>query len=76
MNYSDISFVKNLFYLATNTSRPFGDGEVCCRDEDVIGIAAWGIGFGFGFIIPAETINRFLNQAHKETYKGFGRDWI
>ncbi len=71
MKYSDISFVKNLYYLATNTSRGFGDGEVCSHGNDIIGMACWGSGSDSG-IIPAETINRFLSQAHKEAYEGFG----
>ena len=71
MRFSDVSFVKNLYYLATNTSRPFGDGEVCCSEKDAIEIACWGIDSDSG-IIPSETINRFLSQANKETYKGFG----
>lgn len=72
MRYSDVSFSKNLFYLATNTSRPFGDGEVCYNNGDAIGMACWGIDSDAG-IIPAETINRFLNEAKKETYSGFGQ---
>ena len=73
IRYSDISFAKNLFYLATNTSRPFGDGEVCCNGKNVIGMAC--VGFeSDSMIIPSETINRFLTQARKETYNGFG--WI
>jgi len=71
IQYSDISFVKNLNYLATNTSRPFGDGEVCCYEKDVIGMARWGSDSNSA-IIPAECINRFLKEAEKETYRGFG----
>lgn len=71
MRFSDISFVKNLQYLATNISRPYGDGEVCCFEDAVIGMACWGAGSDAG-IIPAETINRFLSHSHEETYKGFG----
>lgn len=71
MRFSDISFVKNLYYFATNASRPFGDGEVCCYEKDVIGMACWGIDSDSG-IIPAETINRFLSQAKEGTYEGFG----
>ncbi|MBL7214502.1 MAG: PDZ domain-containing protein [Phycisphaerae bacterium] len=71
MRFSNVSFVKNLYYLATNTSRAFGDGEICCNEKDVIGMACWGTGSDSG-IIPAETISRFLSQANKETYNGFG----
>lgn len=72
MHFSDVSFVKNLYYFATNTSRPFGDGEVCCFEKDAMGMACWGSGSDSG-VIPAETINRFLSQAKEKTYKGFGR---
>lgn len=71
MRFSNVSFVKNLFYLATNTSRPFGDGEVCCNGKDVLGMACIG-SESDSVIIPAESINRFLTQAKEETYKGFG----
>ncbi|MBC8378110.1 MAG: hypothetical protein H8E62_02960 [Planctomycetes bacterium] len=71
MFYSNVSFVKNLQYLATNTSRPFGDGEVCCSGKDVIGMACLGTESD-SWIIPSETINRFLTQSKEETYDGFG----
>ena len=71
MRFSNVSFVKNLFYLATNTSRPFGDGEVCCSDKNAIGMACLGTDSD-SVIIPSESINRFLKQAREETYKGFG----
>jgi S1-C subfamily serine protease len=70
MQNSDISFVKNLTYFATNVSRPFGDGEVCCDESDVIGMAFWGTDSDSG-IIPSETINSFLSNCKKETYSGF-----
>ncbi len=72
MRYSDVSFVKNLFYRATNTSRTFGDGEVCFSGNDAIGMACWGIDSDSG-IIPSEIINKFLNESKKETYSGFGQ---
>ena len=72
LRYSDISFVKNLYYLATNVSRIFGDGEVCFTGNDAIGMACWGVDSDAG-IIPSETINKFLNEAKKETYSGFGQ---
>jgi hypothetical protein len=70
MQNSDISFVKNLTYFATNVSRPFGDGEVCCDESDIIGIACWGTDSDSG-IIPSETINNFLSHCKKKTYSGF-----
>lgn len=71
MQYSDISFVRNLYFLVTNVSRPFGDGEVCSFENDTIGIAAWGTDSDSG-IIPAETINKFLSHSKEDTYNGFG----
>ena len=72
MRYSDISFVKSLYYLATNTSRPFGDGEVCFYGHDAIGMAAWGVDSDSG-IIPSEIVNKFLSKVKEETYVGFGQ---
>ncbi|MHC5082804.1 MAG: PDZ domain-containing protein [Planctomycetota bacterium] len=71
MQYSDISFVKNLHYLVTNISRPFGDGEVCCYGNDAIGIPCWGMDSDAG-VIPSETINRFINDYKEGAYKGYG----
>lgn len=71
MRFSNVSFVKDLFFLSTNNSRPFGDGEVCCFEKEAIGMACWGSDAD-SQIIPSETINRFLKQAKEETYKGFG----
>jgi S1-C subfamily serine protease len=68
---SDVSFVRNLSFIVSNTSRPFGDGEVCTWNGHIIGLAAWGNGSDAG-IIPTETINRFLSHADKDTYVGFG----
>lgn len=70
MGDSDMSFVTVLTYYATNTSRPFGDGELCCYGKKAIGLAAWGIDSDSG-IIPAETINRFITHSIKGTYNGF-----
>lgn len=72
MRFSDISFVKHLFYLASNISRSFGDGEVCFYGSKAIGMPCWGADTDAG-IIPAEMINRFLSEAKKETYVGFGQ---
>lgn len=71
MQNSSISFVSNLIFFATNVSRPFGDGEVCCYGNEVIGMACWGTESDSG-ILPAETINRFLSHCKKEGYTGFG----
>lgn len=71
MHHSDVSFAQNLTFFATNVSRPFGDGEVCCYGNDVIGMACWGTDSDSG-IIPSETINRFLNHCKQKNYTGFG----
>ena len=70
MNRSVVSFVNTLTFFATNVSRPFGDGQVCCYENDAIGIAAWGTESDVG-MIPSETINRFLSNCKKEGYSGF-----
>lgn len=67
---SEVSFTSNLTFFATNTSRPFGDGELCCYGKKAIGIARWGTDSDSG-IIPSESINRFLSLAKKDTYNGF-----
>jgi hypothetical protein len=71
MQNSHVSYVSNLIFFATNVSRQFGDGEVCCHEKEVIGLACWGTDSDSG-IIPAETINRFLTNCKKEGYSGFG----
>lgn len=68
---ANISFAQNLTYFATNVSRPFGDGEVCCHQDQPIGMASWGIDSDSG-IIPSETINRFLSHCKEKSYAGFG----
>ena len=70
MKRSFVSFVNNLTFFATNVSRPFGDGQVCCYEEEVIGIAGWGTESDTG-IIPSETIDRFLNDCKEKGYAGF-----
>ena len=70
MKSSLISYVSTLTYFTTNVSRPFGEGQVCCYEEDAIGIAVWGTESDAG-IIPSESINRFLSNCKKEGYSGF-----
>ncbi|MCI0498663.1 MAG: hypothetical protein L0Y36_03140 [Planctomycetales bacterium] len=71
MQRSSVSYVSNLIFFATNVSRGFGDGEVCCFEKETIGMACWGTDSDSG-IIPSETINRFLTYCKKEGYSGFG----
>jgi len=70
MKRSLVSFVNTLTFFATNVSRPFGDGQICCYEKDAIGIAGWGTESDAG-IIPAETINRFLSTCKQKHYSGF-----
>jgi len=69
--FNNASFTKTLQYVLTNPSRSTGNGEVYCLDKTPIGITCWSSDTEAG-LIPAETIGRFLTQAHKETYGGFG----
>lgn len=69
--YSNISFVKSLQYVLSNPSRATGNGEVYCLEAEPIGMACWNSETEVG-LIPAESINRFLQQAHQPAYKGFG----
>jgi len=71
MQNSNVSFAQNLIYFATNVSRPFGDGEVFCDQDKIIGMACWGTDSDSG-VIPSETINRFLTHCREESYDGFG----
>ena len=71
MQGSNVSFAQNLIYFATNVSRPFGDGEVFCYENNIIGLACWGTESDSG-IIPAETINKFISHCKLEGYNGFG----
>ncbi|MCD6174755.1 MAG: hypothetical protein J7K65_03175 [Planctomycetes bacterium] len=70
MERSRVSFATTLTYFATNVSRGFGDGQVCCHEKYAIGIAAWGTESGAG-IIPSEMINRFLNACEQKSYSSF-----
>lgn len=69
--FSNVSFVKTLQYVLTNPSRGTGNGEVYCLGQDSVGIASWSSETEVG-LIPAESINRFLAEAHNTPYAGFG----
>lgn len=69
--FSNVSFNKTLQYILSNPSRSTGTGEVYCLDDSPIGLACWSSNSEAG-LIPAESINRFLTEAQKESYKGFG----
>lgn len=65
------TFQKTLCLLVSNTSRNTARGELYAMGQKPIGIACWSGDKEVG-IIPAETINRFLEAAEAETYAGFG----
>lgn len=69
--FSNTSFVKTLHYVLSNPSRATGNGEVYCLEAEPMGMACWSSETEVG-LIPAETINRFLSQAHQPNYAGFG----
>ena len=69
--FSGTSFVKTLHYILSNPSRATGNGEIYCLEAEPIGMACWSSETEVG-LIPAESINRFLQQAHQPTYNGFG----
>jgi len=66
------SYEKRLHYVAANTSQRTGRGEVYCSGSEPIGIACWSNNNKEAGLIPAEAINRFLAEAGKDNYKGFG----
>jgi len=70
------SYEQRLHYVAANTSRRTGIGQVYCLPSDSgpkpIGIACWSNDNKEAGLVPAETINRFLAAAAKRQYKGFG----
>jgi len=68
---SNISYAKGLNFVVANASDRTGIGQVYFSGKDAIGIACWSEEKENG-IIPGEVINRFLEHAEKDNYKGFG----
>lgn len=66
-----VSYNSNLFYILTNPSRATSKAEVVLDDGKAIGIVGFSGRTDVG-VIPAEYINRFLTEAQKDSYKGFG----
>ena len=66
------SFGRRLRYVITGTSRTTGRGELYVNDRQPIGIASWASEDSEAGVIPAETINEFLEAARQADYKGFG----
>jgi hypothetical protein len=66
-----ISYNANLYYILTNPSRAISGAEVVFDNKKAVGIVAWSDRSEVG-VIPSESINRFLKEAQKPVYKGFG----
>jgi hypothetical protein len=66
-----VSYNNNLFYILTNPSRATSRAEVVLDGGKAIGIVGFSGRTDIG-VIPAEYINRFLTEAQKDSYKGFG----
>ncbi|MHC4435303.1 MAG: PDZ domain-containing protein, partial [Planctomycetota bacterium] len=63
---------QRLRYVIANTSQRTGKGEVYCAGRSPIGIACWSSRDKEAGVIPAETINAFLEAVRRGDYKGFG----
>jgi len=68
---SPIAFSRTLTLVAANISDLTGSGQLYCIGTEPAGIACWSNNKEAG-IIPAETINRFLNDAKNSPYNGTG----
>ncbi|MHC4737510.1 MAG: PDZ domain-containing protein [Planctomycetota bacterium] len=66
------SYERRLHYVVANTSSRTGIGQVYCVGTEPIGIACWSNDNKEAGLIPGEVINKFLAEAGKEDYKGFG----
>jgi hypothetical protein len=73
VNKSTVSFARLLSFVVSNANNSTGRGAANAIGTDMIGISFFSddaskeVG-----LIPAETINRFLAEAQKSDYKGFG----
>ena len=73
MQVSTTSYVETLNFIVTNSSTPGGRARLFCMDEKAVGIASWASAESQKVrLIPAEAINRFLDDASGDVYKGFG----
>jgi hypothetical protein len=68
---STTSHARFLNYIVSNTSRETDRGQVYCDGRKALGIAYWHSDNESG-LIGALTINKFLDQASRPEYKGFG----
>ena len=63
---------QRLSYIVSNASQRTGKGEVYFAGKSPIGIACWSSRDKEAGVIPAETINGFLEAVRKGDYQGFG----
>ena len=68
---STASYTPFLNYIATNTSKQTGIGQVYYKDSKPIAIAAWSNTTQEAGLIPAEIINRFLADVRDGNYGDF-----
>jgi hypothetical protein len=68
---STTSYANFLNYIVSNTSRETDRGQVYCDGRKAIGIACWHDDNEAG-LISTVTIKKFLTQAARDEYKGFG----
>lgn len=69
---TNVSYERHLHYVVANTSGRTGIGQVYCVGAEPVGIACWSNDNKEAGLIPGEVINKFLAEAGKENYKGFG----
>ena len=67
-----IASARTLNFVAANTSDRTGSGQLYCIGTEPLGIACWSNNNKEAGIIPAEVINRFLNDESDESYNGTG----
>lgn len=73
MHHSNISYNDILNFTISSASQTHGIGETYFHNKKAIGICCWNSDTDkTARIIPAESINRFLAEAAKPNYKGFG----
>jgi hypothetical protein len=61
-----------LIFIISGTSQRTGKGEVYFDGESPVGIASWASRDKEAGVIPAETINAFLEAVRNGDYQGFG----
>ena len=71
--HSTVSFTEELNYIVGNTSHSGANARIYCMGKKAVGIACWSNADSKETgLIPAETINRFLDDAADGEYKSVG----